>query len=68
MWLQYSLTLRANHKEDKFPGLRDDLLAFLGKDQGNSTRKDCLGYPEQFHEQINYNTTRPRLIYNMMFP
>jgi hypothetical protein len=63
-----SLTLRANHEEEKFLGLRDDLLALLGKDQGNITRRDCLGYPVQFLVQSNNNTTRPRLIYNMTFP
>jgi hypothetical protein len=62
------LTLRENHEEDKFLGLRDDLPALLGRDQGNSTRRDCLGYPVQFHVQSNNNTTRPRLIYNMTFP
>jgi hypothetical protein len=43
-----SLTLRENHEEEKFPSLRDDLPALLGRDQGNSTRRDCLGYPVQF--------------------
>ena len=38
-----SLTLRENHKEDKFPGLRDDLTTLLGKDQVNNTRRDCFG-------------------------
>jgi hypothetical protein len=61
------LILRANHKEDKHRHLRDELLAFLGKDQGNSTRWDYLRYPVQFLVQINNNTTRPRLIYNMKF-
>jgi hypothetical protein len=40
-----SLTLRVNHEEDKLPGLRDDLPALLGRDQGNNTRWDYLGYP-----------------------
>jgi hypothetical protein len=40
-----SLTLKANHKEDKLPGLRDDLPALLGRDQGKNTRWDYLGYP-----------------------
>jgi hypothetical protein len=62
-----SLALRENHEEDKLPGLRDDLPALLGKDQGNITRWDWLGYPVQFHVQRNNNTTRPRLIYNMTF-
>jgi hypothetical protein len=57
-----SLTLRGNHEEDKFPSLRDDLLALLGRDQGNITRRDCLRYPIQFPIQSNNNTTRPRLI------
>jgi hypothetical protein len=39
------LTLRANHEEDKILGLRDDLPVLLGRDQGNSTRWDCLEYP-----------------------
>jgi hypothetical protein len=63
-----SLTLRVNHEEDKFPSLRDDLPTFLGRDQGNSTRRECLRYPVQFHVQINNNTMRPRLIYGMTFP
>jgi hypothetical protein len=63
-----SLTLRENHEEDKFLGLRDDLPKLLGKDQGNSTRRDCLRYPIQFLVQSNNNTTSYRLIYMMMFP
>jgi hypothetical protein len=63
-----SLTLRVNHKEDKFMSLRDDLHALLGRDQGNSTKRDCLGYPVQFHVQSNNNTKSPRLIYIMTFP
>jgi hypothetical protein len=62
------LILRENHEEDKIPRLRDDLPALLGRDQGNSTRWDCLRYPVQFPIQSNNNTMRPRLIYNMMFP
>jgi hypothetical protein len=57
-----------NHKKDKLPRMRDDLPALLGRDQGNSTRWDCLRYPVQFPVQSNNNTTNPRLIYNMMFP
>jgi hypothetical protein len=60
--------LRVNHEEDKFPGMRDDLPAFLGKDQGNNTRRDYLVYPIQFPIQSNNNTVLPRLIYNMTFP
>jgi len=59
-----SLTLRENHEEEKFPGLRDDLPALLGGYQGNNTRRDCLGYPVQ----SNNNNTRPRIIQNMTFP
>ena len=51
-----SLTLRANHEEDKLPNLRDELSAFLGRDQENNTRWDYLGYPVQFHVQSNNNT------------
>jgi hypothetical protein len=54
-----------NHEEEKLPGLRDDLPAFLGRDQGNGTRWDYLGYPVRFPVQSNNNTARPRLIYNM---
>jgi hypothetical protein len=60
--------LFSNHEEEKIPHLRDDLPAFLNRDQGNSTRWDCLGYPLQFHVQSNNNTMRPRLIYIMTFP
>jgi hypothetical protein len=63
-----SLTLKVNHEEDKFMGLRDDLPALLGRDKGNNTRRDCLRYPIEFLVQSNNNTTRPRLIYNMTFP
>ena len=63
-----SLTLRVNHKEYKFPNLRDDLPTLLGRDQGNSTRWDYLGYPIQFLVQSNNKTMRPRLIYIMTFP
>jgi hypothetical protein len=63
-----SLTLRANHKEDKFLDLRDDLPTLLGRDQENSTRRDCLRYPAQFLVQSNNNTMKPRLIYNMIVP
>jgi hypothetical protein len=63
-----SVILRANHEEGKLPHLRDDLPAFLSRDQGNNTRWDCLRYPVQFHVQSNNNTTRPRIIYNMTFP
>jgi hypothetical protein len=62
------LTMRVNREEDRFPNLRDDLPAFLGRDQGNNTRRECLGYLVKFHVQSNNNTTRPRLIYKMMFP
>jgi hypothetical protein len=40
----FLLILRVNHEEEKLPHLRDDLLALLGKDHGNNTRWDCLGY------------------------
>jgi hypothetical protein len=63
-----SLTLRENHKEEKLPILINDLPALLGKDQGNSTRWDYLGYPVQFHVQSNNDIAMPRLIYIMMFP
>jgi hypothetical protein len=63
-----SLILRENHEEYKLPRLRDDLPALLSRDQENSTRWDCLGYPLQFPIQSNNNTTRPRLIYSMKFP
>jgi hypothetical protein len=62
------LILRANHKEDKLPFLRDDISALLGRDEGNSTGWNCLGYPVQFLVQSNNNIARPRLIYNMKFP
>jgi hypothetical protein len=62
------LILRVNHEEEKLPCLRDDLSALLGRDQGNNTGWDYLRYPVQFLVQSNNNTTRPRLIYNMMFP
>jgi hypothetical protein len=64
----FLLTLRVNHEEDKLLSLRDDLPTLLGRDQGNNTRWDYLGYPVQFPIQSNNNTTRPRLIYNMTFP
>jgi hypothetical protein len=63
-----SLTLKANHEEDKLPRLRDDLPALLGRDQGNNTRWECLRYPINFLFQSNNNIARPRLIYNMMLP
>jgi hypothetical protein len=63
-----SLTLRENHEEDKFIGLRDDLPALIGRDQGNNTRRDYLGNPIQFPIQSNNKTTRSRIIYNMTFP
>jgi hypothetical protein len=63
-----SLTLRVNHEEEKILGLRDDLPALLGRDQGNGHRWDYLGYPVQFPVQINNKTTMPRLIYNMKLP
>jgi hypothetical protein len=40
-----SLSLRENHEEEKFLCLRDDLPAFLGRDQGKSARMDYLRYP-----------------------
>jgi hypothetical protein len=58
-----SFTLILNHEEEKFPSPRDDLPALIGKDQGNNTRWDFLGYPVQ----SNNKTTRPRMIYNMAF-
>jgi hypothetical protein len=63
-----SFTLRVNHEEEKFPGLRDDLPALLRRDQGNNTRRDYLRYPIQFLVKSNNNTKRPKLIYNMEFP
>jgi hypothetical protein len=57
-----------NHEEHKLPDVRYDLLAFLGKDKGNGSWWDYLGYPIQFLVQSNNKTTRPRLIYNMTFP
>jgi hypothetical protein len=62
------LTLRVNHREDKIIDLRDDLPALIGKDKGNGSRWDYLGYPVQFPFQSYNNTMRPRLIYNMTFP
>jgi hypothetical protein len=63
-----SLILRVNHEEDKIPRLRDDLPTLLSRDQGNSTKWDFLEYLVIFPVQINNNTTRPTLIYIMMFP
>jgi hypothetical protein len=63
-----SLNLRANHEEEKFPDLRDELPAFLGIDQGNKTRRDSLGYPIQFPVPSDNNTMKPRLVYSMTFP
>jgi hypothetical protein len=62
------LTLRGNHEEDTLPGLREDLPAFLGRDQRNITRWDYLRYPVQFLVQIKNNSAKPRIIYNMKFP
>jgi hypothetical protein len=62
-----SLALRANYEEEKFPCLGDDLPTLLGRDQRNSTRRNCLGYPVKFPVQSNNKNKRPRLIYNMMF-
>jgi hypothetical protein len=62
------LILRVNHEEEKIPRLGDGLLSFLGRGQGNNSRRDYLRYLAQFPIQINNNTTRPRLIYNMMLP
>jgi hypothetical protein len=63
-----SLTLRANHEEDKLPSIRNYVLALVGRYQENGTRWDYLGYIVQIHAQSNNNIVRPRLIYNMMFP
>jgi hypothetical protein len=57
-----SLTLRVNHEKDKFTSLRDELPALLDRYQGNSTRRDFLGYPIQFPVKNNNNTMSPRLI------
>jgi hypothetical protein len=54
-----SLTLRVNHEEDEPPGLRNEILSWLGKDQGNNTRWDYLRNPVQFPVQSNNNTVRP---------
>lgn len=40
-----TLTLRVNKKEKKFPGVGDDLNAFLSKDQRNGGRRGYLWYP-----------------------
>jgi hypothetical protein len=63
-----SLTLRENHEEDIILGLINDLHALLGRDKGNKTRWEYLGYPVQFPTQSNNNTARPRIICNMTFP
>jgi hypothetical protein len=63
-----SITLRENHEEEKIPDLRDELPALLGRDQGNKTRRDYLGYRIQFPIQSDNNTMRPRLVYNTTFP
>jgi hypothetical protein len=63
-----SITLSENHKEEKILDLRDELPAFLGRDQGNKTRRDYLGYPLKFRVQSDNNTMRPRLVYNTTFP
>jgi hypothetical protein len=68
MWLQYFAHSESESRRRQTSGLRDDLPTFLGRDQGNNTRWDCLGYPIQFPVQSNNNTVRPRLIYNMTFP
>jgi hypothetical protein len=34
-----------NHEKENIFGLRDDLPALLGKDQGNGGRWDYLWYP-----------------------
>jgi hypothetical protein len=68
MWLQSFNHSERKSEVEKFLGLRDDLPTFLGRDQRNSTRRDCLEYPVLFPIQCNNNTTRPRHIYNMMFP
>jgi hypothetical protein len=33
-----------NQEEEKLPGLRDDIPAFLGRYQGNGGRWNYLGY------------------------
>jgi hypothetical protein len=61
-------TLRANHKEDKFIVLGDDLPALLSRDQVNGGRMSYLWYPIQLSTQSNNKTVSFRLIYNMVFP
>jgi hypothetical protein len=34
-----------NHEEEKLSYMRDDLLALLGRNQGNGCRWDYLEYP-----------------------
>jgi hypothetical protein len=48
------LTLKENNEEDKLIGIIYDLVALLGRDQGNGTRWDYLGYLVQ-GSPLSYN-------------
>ena len=47
------LSLRVNHKENKFPSVGNDLIAFLHNDQRDGGRQYYLWYPVQLITQSN---------------
>jgi hypothetical protein len=61
-------TFRSNHKDDKYPNLRDHLSALLLRYLRDYISWDCLRYPIEFISQSNNDTTRPRFINNMTLP
>jgi hypothetical protein len=62
------LALGANHKENEFPGLGNDLTAFLCSDQRDGCRRGHLRYPVQIISQSNNHRARSRPICSMSPP
>jgi hypothetical protein len=63
-----SLSLRANHRENKFPGLRNELTALFCSNQRDGGRRCYLWYLVQLIAQSDNKSTRPRLIHGMSLP
>ena len=63
-----SFILKMNHEEFEFPYLGYYLPALLCCDERHCSSRKCLWYPVEFLSQINNDTTRPRIIHDMVFP
>ena len=62
------LSLRVDHRENKFPGFGNELTTLFCSNQRDSGRNRHLWYPVQLNSQSKNNSVRPSLIQKMKLP